>query len=254
MLTNVVNYWQSELKRTFDAGGVTEQFEHSLYAEFQRLRMPQDVAAPFIRHLHYIRNLSEIQWGNIPTVQVSIHLDSDETAHFSLPTIYYKQNKQVRLIPGRLIGTNKNMYFVSDTGRDNAKLDWNNVLEVSIHSSVPPNTPDRIHVRVARGTGGGTYSFRALSDALYAKTIIDTLVKLWKRQLVLYKEQSAQGAIPEHVRNTVFHRDGGRCAQCGSSDYPEFDHRIPRSKGGQNTVENIQILCRRCNLKKGNRL
>jgi hypothetical protein len=36
----------------------------------------------------------------------------------------------------------------------------------------------------------------------------------------------------------------GRC-------HIEYDHIIPRSKGGPNTVENIQILCRMCNLKKG---
>ena len=32
---------------------------------------------------------------------------------------------------------------------------------------------------------------------------------------------------------------------------PSRDNRIPRSRGGQNVVENIEIVCRRCNSNKG---
>ena len=32
---------------------------------------------------------------------------------------------------------------------------------------------------------------------------------------------------------------------------PSRDHKIPRSRGGRNVVENIEIVCRRCNKQKG---
>jgi 5-methylcytosine-specific restriction endonuclease McrA len=33
---------------------------------------------------------------------------------------------------------------------------------------------------------------------------------------------------------------------------PSRDHQIPRARGGRNVVENIEIICRRCNSDKGN--
>lgn len=57
--------------------------------------------------------------------------------------------------------------------------------------------------------------------------------------------------IPQDVKIAVAARDHGRCRQCGSTDDLHFDHVIPWSKGGANTVNNIQLLCGRCNRRKG---
>jgi hypothetical protein len=35
-------------------------------------------------------------------------------------------------------------------------------------------------------------------------------------------------------------------------DYPELDHKIPRSKGGSNLEENLILLCNDCNNKRSN--
>jgi len=60
--------------------------------------------------------------------------------------------------------------------------------------------------------------------------------------------------IPRDVQREVWRRDQGQCIQCESRLNLEFDHIIPVSKGGSNTVRNIQLLCQRCNREKYNNI
>ena len=61
-------------------------------------------------------------------------------------------------------------------------------------------------------------------------------------------------SIPQDVKIAVAVRDEGLCQHCGTSAGPmQYDHVIPYGMGGDNSVENIQLLCRRCNAAKSNR-
>ena len=63
------------------------------------------------------------------------------------------------------------------------------------------------------------------------------------------REQMVAALIAEH---------GVSCLGCGrtfdSARYLELDHRIPRSEGGSNELENRVLLCGPCNRTKGNTL
>lgn len=61
-------------------------------------------------------------------------------------------------------------------------------------------------------------------------------------------------AIPRAVQREVWQRDGGRCVECGTKEKLCFDHIVPFSRGGSNTVRNLQLLCEGCNGSKGNRI
>ena len=62
--------------------------------------------------------------------------------------------------------------------------------------------------------------------------------------------------IPDVLRYRVLMESGERCALCGATkkERPlDVDHIVPRSRGGKNVYENLQILCSKCNRSKGNK-
>lgn len=73
-------------------------------------------------------------------------------------------------------------------------------------------------------------------------------------KLPRYSMATAISMLTPELRLQIFHRDGNACVQCGAT-YRESplhcDHIFPKSLGGPSTPENLQTLCRRCNLKKG---
>lgn len=60
--------------------------------------------------------------------------------------------------------------------------------------------------------------------------------------------------ISPRLRQDVWTKCGGRCVQCKSSSYLEYDHIIPLSRGGATSYGNLQILCRTCNRRKSNHI
>lgn len=55
------------------------------------------------------------------------------------------------------------------------------------------------------------------------------------------------------TRENIFRRDGMKCLYCESVKNLTLDHVLPRSRGGQNTWENLATCCAKCNNKKDNK-
>lgn len=76
----------------------------------------------------------------------------------------------------------------------------------------------------------------------------------WERyqRLKMGKEWSKhRPQIPAWLVLKVFRRDKFRCVICGSNEDLQVDHICPVIEGGKDNDENLQTLCKRCNLKKG---
>lgn len=71
---------------------------------------------------------------------------------------------------------------------------------------------------------------------------------------LIQREVSAPAKPKRDYRQAIFDRDGFACVKCGVSEDLTVDHIIPISKGGKETLDNLQTLCKICNSKKGNKL
>jgi len=63
-----------------------------------------------------------------------------------------------------------------------------------------------------------------------------------------------RGKVSNKMRFTIYKRDGYKCCKCGISQRNadlEIDHIIPIAKGGKSTYDNLQTLCHKCNVEKG---
>lgn len=56
--------------------------------------------------------------------------------------------------------------------------------------------------------------------------------------------------IPKKVREAVWERDGGACVECGATSDLQLEHEKPLWMGGDNSVENLRLMCTACHQPK----
>lgn len=80
------------------------------------------------------------------------------------------------------------------------------------------------------------------------------VTRIWDPTLVKRKRKLTEGDtryISVQVKAYVWERDKGQCVNCGSTHALELDHIRPFAIGGKTVVENLRLLCRNCNQRKG---
>lgn len=86
----------------------------------------------------------------------------------------------------------------------------------------------------------------------------------WFRQSRKQRRDTIKAATIQIEASDIFERDGWRCylcgveldpASCGSNapDEATIDHKLPISRGGRHTLENVATCCRACNAIKRER-
>lgn len=88
---------------------------------------------------------------------------------------------------------------------------------------------------------------RELTDHADLKTELD------QHEPPDYQDPSHPGFITPVVRRKVWIRNKGQCAVCGSRENLQYDYIVPTSEGGNNTLDNLQLLCKSCNQEKSDK-
>lgn len=102
------------------------------------------------------------------------------------------------------------------------------------------------------------YEKREIARKIKEKHRRRELEKIVRQELIdsgeLFGDAPKRPPIPREVVDAVYRRDGGRCVYCGATENLQLDHIIPFSKGGASTVENLQLLCAKCNREKSDHI
>jgi stress response protein SCP2 len=226
-------------------GQITEEEVTTFERLTHLLQLPANMMFPLREQLQELREATLIRNGHLPTIQTGLILDAGEVAHLESPASFrHVTATRSRDIPGRLIVTNRQIHFVSPT-EGGWNVQYGKVLRIE-------EMPDGVNLELGVKKGSGYY--HQTPRPLVLAATLDALVRAHKRLKLLPQTERASRSIPQNVKLEVWHRDAGKCVQCGDNNYLEYDHVIPYSLGGASTTNNLQLLCRRCNLAKSNRI
>jgi len=176
-----------------------------------------------------------------------VWLQSDEAVYYTCRAVYLNQRRQqITESPGLLYLTGSRTEFLGSDASCSHPHDHLRTCEAA----------RRTHLVLAfhPRQGSGTY---VLEDAPLAAAYLHCLARAANRTISITRDDNtteARRRIPQETRHEVWTRDGGKCVDCSAEDYLEYDHIIPVSRGGANTAQNVQLLCRRCNSKKSDRI
>lgn len=227
-------------------GVISAQEERTLEWLLQVLEMPPQYASYVRNEIKLVRQWADIAEGRLPSEPYphGVGIRSGEIVHLCAPAIW-RQARQVRGElrtidhDGLLVLTDNRLIFASATGSH--ELKYGRIVKYG-------GTARHFDVQ-AHGKPQYSYFLRGSpSDLHYA--IFATAIGKAHQVITERPSKSLARHIPRDIRQRVWQKYGGQCAECGAQDYLEFDHIIPVAKGGSNSDANVQLLCRRCNLRK----
>jgi hypothetical protein len=113
-----------------------------------------------------------------------------------------------------------------------------------------------------KGVKGAEMDFQSAADkaAMYAKKLSELstafssckelLAKRIDRTYESLRKLANRVIRNQPIRRAVFERDGYKCKHCGTSEFLSVDHITPVRRNGNNSLDNFQTLCIRCNATK----
>ncbi len=203
---------------------------------------PADVA-PYLSEVAEIKRRAALRRGELPSVSTRCLLEAGEICHWIGECTYAWQTATTtKNICGDLIVTSNRIIFSSPT--KSFEFSPTKIIDIQAYSN-------GLTISTSGSKGAGNY---LTADAENLEAVLYGIVRKHKYLLSESFSSSRTRHIPDTVKREVWYRDGGKCVRCGSVQYLEYDHIIPHCKGGANTVNNVQVLCRGCNAIKRDRI
>jgi hypothetical protein len=205
--------------------------------------LPDSDVETYWGRLRKVEQLARCRDGHLPTVTTRKLLEGGEICHWEGEChLTYRTQKSSQFSKGELLVTSKAVIFSSQT--KSFTYSPAKILDIALRGT-------SVNIAVSSRQGTGFYS---VDDPVELEAVLTGIVRKHKYLLAEKLTSSRSRHIPDDVKRAVWYRDGGRCVKCSAAEYIEFDHIIPHARGGANTEGNIQILCRRCNLEKSDRI
>jgi hypothetical protein len=228
-------------------GKITQTEREKLAWLVSNLKLPTDFRLYLQSEVARLDLFSAIAEGRLPAVECrDAGLRAGEIAHHRTRAVYqftrqFKTGPRYDQIDGELLITDSRIIFSSPA----KTLDLNHRRIVSVVQG-----SQSIEIR-STSKGSGNY-FPSNPALTYA--ILRVAIGRANQTIVASSGDTPARHIPREVRQRVWQLYGGRCAECGSTQYLEFDHIIPHARGGNNSDNNVQLLCRGCNAKKSDHI
>lgn len=223
-------------------GEVTRDEEKEILANVKLFKLEGDIKRELSTTIRRVRLLANLRMNRLPPALTIIPVWAQ-----SGEAVYTKQSAEFRTA-GQIVSmgdfwvTNSRVEYVAPKG--GASIALKNVRDVQGHSR---------HLILTDTRGRREF---VMPEAETTVALILCLLRASNRTASVTADETRQDRrrVSKEVRNAVWIRDGAACVECDSIIYLEFDHIIPVAKGGGNTVNNIQLLCRECNGKKSDRI
>jgi HNH endonuclease len=193
---------------------------------------------------------NNIRNGRLPSISTNRMLEGGEICHveFSCTYVWKKRRKrqgETTIVDEEAKGdvtiTSNRILFNSDGY--SFEFRPSKIVDIS-------KKADTVEIKTSINKGSGLYY---VDDAKYIEAILFGLVSSHNFQTENLSSERTRH-ISSLVKRKTWAKDGGKCVYCSAKEYLEYDHIIPFSKGGSNSENNIQLLCRNCNLAKSDRI
>jgi hypothetical protein len=230
-------------------GRITSSEKTVLLWLLDNLNMPSDIRQYVLTEIQRVELLANIEDGRLPSVSPPAGFENraGEIIHW-VGLVVWRENKarksgmQAIDHHGMLVLTDNRLVFSGGTKAQS--VGYRKIISHQGAQGWVEIQPD--------GKPSSVYILQQPTPVFYA--ILRSAVAMANQTKLAKLDSSTTRHIPRDVRQRVWQKYGARCAECGATEYLEFDHIIPVARGGSNTDANVQLLCRMCNLKKSDHI